>query len=51
MSEVSANSVEAMRAALVRSLIKGRYMVVDCFEEGEVTAFVSTRLGGVSKAP
>lgn len=55
MSEVSSNagaaSVEAVRAALVRSLIKGRYMVVDCFEDGDVTAFVSTRLGGVSKAP
>lgn len=42
---------EAVRAALERSLIHGRYMVVDCFEEANVTSFVSTRLGGVSKAP
>ena len=43
--------VDTVRAALVRSLIHGRYMVVDCFEEGNVTSFVTTRLGGMSRAP
>ena len=49
--EGSNASVDAVRAALIRSLIHGRYMVVDCFEDANVTAFVTTRLGGMSKEP
>lgn len=35
---------------LRQSLYKGRYMIIDCFEN-DVTAFYTTRFDGVSKAP
>ena len=48
---MTAHVQEQLLATAAQSLVKGRYLPIDCFDDHGAHVVVTTRLGGVSKEP